>query len=115
MMNRLRYRIYDKVKGKYVGYNGDIVEKDHNPFDHIYEYSLHRHDKNGDEIFEGDIIKHPERVGKENKLYICDVVKWDSDLLSYNISHLSFILEDYTEVIGNINENHEMVGHYFED
>ena len=66
------------------------------------------HDKNGKEIYEGDVVKHYNGV---------NTVTWETGLASFQMSFSNFVLDqeiipDYSEceVIGNIYENPELVG-----
>ena len=64
-------------------------------------------DKNGKEIYEGDIVK-----SNDHSIW---VVKWDCDYASFMIQSfgnrgLSWLMHITPEVIGNIYENPELVG-----
>lgn len=64
------------------------------------------HDKNGKEIYEGDIIRHVVGRMKNSKGIFVDETKTfavEYDRASFNISSLSLVT-DYIEVIGNIYE-----------
>lgn len=69
------------------------------------------HDKNGKEIYEGDIVKKTGSIGidigkviYEYNGFIVDVMNMDR---FYGRVHL---LEKFTEVIGNIYDNPELLG-----
>ena len=72
-------------------------------------------DKNGKEIYEGDIVRRSFKVDRNSELtYTTDAVKWDSyDEEEWPYSTISgFTLpesEDGHEVIGNIHENPELM------
>jgi hypothetical protein len=66
-------------------------------------------DKNGKEIYEGDICKHPNG-------HIASVI-WDDDLLAWDFCINQFVCDQETggvcgeviEVVGNIHENFDLV------
>lgn len=69
------------------------------------------HDKNGKEIYEGDIVKKTGNIGidigkviYEYNGFIVDVMNMDR---FYGRVHL---LEKFTEVIGNVTDNPELLG-----
>jgi len=66
-------------------------------------------DKNGKEIYEGDIIKnYSKSFGAE---FVTKEVKFTEFLLNYGYEHYEMgeISEDTYEVIGNIYENPELI------
>lgn len=75
-------------------------------------------DKNGKEIFEGDIVKFSDC---DDDVYVTPVV-WDKNYACFGVSFsggypisFDYLEEFYTElkdieVVGNIYENHELLG-----
>lgn len=66
------------------------------------------HDKNGKEIYEGDIVKkyyyeYDENLGEIEK-YNIEEIKFDVDICCFNVS-----IFDNLEVIGNIYENSDLL------
>lgn len=79
-------------------------------------------DKNGKEIYEGDIMAQTLIDDPFTKKYPIYVVRWDGEFLSWalkdvsgddgNDTDLHFFIEEWKkcEVIGNIHENSELLG-----
>jgi len=65
-------------------------------------------DKNGVEIYEGDIVTHDCREGNH-------IVEYDNDTVSFQMNFSAFVLDqenccyESVEVIGNIYENQELL------
>lgn len=129
MSRELKFRAWDSERNTYdheellLAPNGDILasrwqELCEPESEYIIEQYTGLKDKNGKEIYEGDIVMLSGRVAK-NKSTIYKVV-WDSfltgfDLISLepNKSDVGYLNETETEnryeVIGNIHDNPELL------
>ena len=122
-MRDIKFRIYDKKKKRFTNYKiyDDMLYgmdkntgvwiriKDNSRFELMQYTELH--DKNGKEIYEGDIVKITGSkeidIGKviyEYNEFTVDVMNMDR---FYGRVHP---LEKFTEVIGNIYDNPELLG-----
>lgn len=81
------------------------------------------HDKNGKEIYEGDIVKITENILKQKVIRLRPItadIEWSEECLTYTLittsvkdafESLADYLDEYDiEVIGNIFENPELLG-----
>lgn len=128
MSREIKYRVWGKAEKEYIRYpfawlsifdspNGLEIEENE---DLIIEQYTGLTDKNGKEIYEGDIIQETIITDDTTDGTYRYEVYWDEDTLCWSIKGISDI--DYhlrddlwetnasREVIGNIHENPELLG-----
>lgn len=127
-MNReIKFRACDKQEKKmYLPYLGGKITLDMNNFTFNCRFELQQFtgllDKNGKEIYEGDIVKFRKHQSKDSKIRIGQIYFADGDIAQYRIkwfeddfekeknypSTTSLNLREI-EIIGNIFENPELI------
>ena len=126
-MRQVKFRAWDKVNKKMhydVGVLGGVVYVDFNGNKEYEEVSGHvlmeytgLKDKDGKEIYNGDILKLKEEVYRSNKLITVDVYKrvfyhkrFGQYLLKDDIGYVEHITHAKVgNVVGNIFENVELI------
>lgn len=127
MSRVLKFRIWDKANKEYMvlgatgldARNGDVIDyyNEGNRLGGPEEYDVEQYtglkDKDGKEIYEGDIIKQLMYVFKGNEHTTTWQVRWNKEECCFELHYLSGSLfgdsmmaddEDY-KVIGNIHES----------
>ena len=121
-MREIKFRVWDKITQSYSGgdlwslfqsgklYYGNALWKEG-----IVELFTGLYDKNGKEIYEGDIISvvHPFK----NRKHIGEVIfeEYEFNIKGFGFSHYDYPGEafsegtQYMEVIGNIHDNPELL------
>ena len=113
-MRDIEFRMYDKANKKYF-YGIDALERlpewgqDPSAFGVVFEQYTGLKDKNGNKIFEDDILKNGD--------YIMRVI-FRKDLASFALSKKGWIHDHFfqeavsnsdCEIIGNIHDNHKFL------
>ena len=107
-MRELKFRVWEKSLGMMLFPDELILKKGAKPVDEVMQYTGLK-DKNGKEIYEGDIVKWKQIVGP-------DIVREVQNIKGFHemrgaALYASFpqINPAFCEVIGNIYENPEML------
>ena len=104
----IKFRVFDKRYNTYLSpvKVGNMLWDALNSKDYILELCTGLQDKNGKEIYVGDILKFTdarEWGGNNLPIRLCESILSLED--TFGVSDLKY----YWEVIGNINENKEML------
>lgn len=128
-MNReIKFRMWNDYDKKMIHWN-ELLEKNLANIFTIPSYNkwlmqyIELHDKNGKEIYEGDIVKITENILKQKVIRLKPIIadiEWSEEYLTYILittsvkdafESLTDYLDEYDiEVIGNIYDNPELLG-----
>lgn len=124
MSREIKFRIWDNKNNEWLGASdndvltyygfhlvGEVMTVQSPPQwaldpDCVIEQYTGLTDKNGKEIYEGDIVKVVNKVFNNESV---GFIKYDVDSLAYYIDGLEMIWAGENEVIGNIHENPELL------
>lgn len=122
MSREIKFRVWDKTEKRMIDVFGIELDSNRVTFDGTDYYLIGKEvelmqytglkDKNGKEIYEGDIVDHaPHMDRKEFGLTYCEVVKWDESRAMWQGlgRDEGFSFNSDLLVIGNIYENSELL------
>ena len=124
-MKEIKFRVWDKEEkqmksvdsihfplGKSSGKDISVYNEKEDYYEWIYDYEWMQYagvkDRNGKEIYEGDIVECIEFIGLEY-VHSRYRVFYDDEYISYSIGCLEDDVRNTIEVIGNIYENPELL------
>ena len=128
MNNRFKFRVWDKIKKRY--YNGTnlnlndyeevysdpagifftglhFLQKDENQY--IIQQYTGLNDKNGKEVYEGDIVKFKDLYASTNGQELIGAIIFNKAAFWAQVKGNYFYFDTEPEVIGNIFENPEIL------
>jgi|WetSurSiteA1Bulk_404760.scaffolds.fasta_scaffold29508_4 hypothetical protein len=116
-MRKIKFRAWDKEKNKfvfdfYISLDGEFIEYDNLTIrkNIVLMQFTGLKDKNGKEIYEGDIVKMPEPSNEIIEIKWIEKLSGFSPICGLNYDFISHfpVPGSYLEVIGNIYENPDL-------
>ena len=112
-MREIKVRAYNKEKKKMVYWNSGMGDTGfweiYGVFDYPIMLSTSLKDKNGKEIYEGDIVKWSDRFYGDTDVFVVKSLQEFFEDKGYREGEWGENWEEELEVIGNIYENPELL------
>jgi hypothetical protein len=104
-MREIKFRVWDLEKERWVLSFVDVCITENFMSQDLFSYQQYTglKDKNGKEIYEGDILCWPEWEGSKNQK------RWVMEWIESDAGWIAYSPREAAEIIGNIYENPELL------